>query len=225
MDIVPTPVIFVCDATWITPELLTKEVLPVVRPPAIITFPDVSIESFVAPPTVPPVSILKISESESSTPIVNSSVPPIWKLKCGSPELISISISPPSLVSMVPSNNKLDSPLIALAPVTVTTVLSVLPVNTVSPETKLDFVIYFISSGSSLTSNNNTKSSSAIEDNTSLSVNISSSICVAFTFVSNRLALPKPPLLYLLGIYLPHMMPRILALVDPDRIIDIFVPK
>ena len=54
------------------------KILPVtVKAPASVILPLVSKVSFVAPPTVPPVSIFKLSLSSSSTPIVNSSVPAI----------------------------------------------------------------------------------------------------------------------------------------------------
>ena len=85
-----------------------------VKSPAIVTLPLESKVNLVAPPTVPPVSILNLSLSESSTPIVNLSVSPIWKLKCGSPDDLSILTSPLSTVNIVPSNCKFASPFTAV---------------------------------------------------------------------------------------------------------------
>ena len=84
----------------------------------------------------------------------------------------------------MPSNKRLASPAIASEPVTVTTVLLVLPVNTGNPPVISARVIYLILSGSSDVSKTNIKSASSVLLSTSWSVNISASIDVAFILVS-----------------------------------------
>ena len=61
--------------------IVAVELPDTVKSPAMVALPLESNVNLVAPPTVPPVSILNLSLSESSTPSVNVSVPPICKLK------------------------------------------------------------------------------------------------------------------------------------------------